>query len=231
MKSVILLSGKMRSGKNQLADFMKQSLEAKGRTVEMDLFAKGVKDGSKHDFQEVQKYLNNYSDKLKSLVRDVLDDMCNYASQWDVDMLPLRHRFNQIYSEIESLKIADENWYENKTEITRRLLQIYGTEIFRKRVEDNFWINQTKERVLNSKADFILITDVRFPNEIENMQSDKYELITVRVERKNDSINTVNEHESETALDNFTEFVYTVDNNGSLENLKQGAEIIIEELI
>jgi thymidylate kinase len=230
MKKILLISGKMRSGKNQLADYLKEVLEEKGKIVKTDLFAKGVKDGSKEDFQELQSYLNIYSQDLKALMRDVFDDICNYVGDRGFDLLPMRYRLNDVYNKIDSLKIADENWYENKTEITRRLLQIYGTEIFRKRVQDNYWIKQTKKRIIETKADYILVTDVRFPNEIENMYSDKYELFTVRVERKSDSTNTSNEHESEKALDDFKHFVYTVDNNGSLSDLKASAISIISDI-
>lgn len=226
-KICVLLSGKMRSGKNQLADYLKEILESKGKKVELDLFAKGVKDGSKEDFQELQRYLNQFTIDLKALTRNVFDDICNFVGDRGFDLLPMKYRIDEIYNKIDSLKIKDENWYEDKTEVTRRILQIYGTEIFRKRVQDNFWINQTKKRVIESKADIVLITDVRFPNEIEGMYSDNYELFTIRVDRKNESTNTVNEHDSETALDEYDNFVYRVDNNGSLTDLKDAAQSII----
>ena len=166
---------------------------------------------------------------IKKDVTLIFDDLSNCISSFGLDMLVFKNRLDEIYKRIDSLKIEDENWYENKTEITRRILQLYGTEIFRKRIDDNYWINQTKERVLNSKADFIIITDVRFPNEIEHMHSNEYELITVRVERNNVSDNPVNEHDSEKALDNYNEFCYFVNNSGTLQELKDSAKIITEE--
>lgn len=226
-KKLLLISGKLRSGKNQLADYLKEILESKGKKVELDLFAKGVKDGSKEDFQELQRYLNQFTIDLKALTRNVFDDICNFVGDRGFDLLPMKYRIDQIYDKIDTLRIKDDNWYEDKTEITRRILQIYGTEIFRKRVQDNFWIKQTKKRVIESKADIVLITDVRFPNEIEGMYSDNYELFTIRVDRKNESTNTVNEHDSETALDEYNHFVYRVDNNGSLTDLKDAAMSII----
>lgn len=229
-KKLLLISGKLRSGKNQLADYLKEILESKGKKVELDLFAKGVKDGSKEDFQELQRYLNQFTIDLKALTRNVFDDICNFVGDRGFDLLPMKYRIDQIYDKIDTLRIKDDNWYEDKTEITRRILQIYGTEIFRKRVQDNYWIKQTKKRVIDSKADIVLITDVRFPNEIEGMYSDNYELFTIRVDRKNESTNTVNEHDSETALDEYNHFVYRVDNNGSLIDLKDAAMSIISNI-
>lgn len=210
MKKVILISGKMRSGKNQFAEYLRDYLQNFG-IVKTDLFAKGVKDGAKEDFKELQTYLNNFVDSLLSDEYDIGDV--------------------KLIEKLKTLKISDDNWYEDKTEITRRLLQIYGTEIFRNRVDDDYWIKEVNYRLVNTNADYILLTDVRFINEIERLDNTYYESITIRINRNNDLNNSVNEHPSEKELDFYDKFNYTIDNNGSLDDLRLQAIRIADEII
>lgn len=210
MKNVILISGKMRSGKNQFAEYLKDYLQNFG-IVKTDLFAKGVKDGAREDFKELQIYLNNF-------VNELLSD------EYDIGDI-------KLIEKLKTLKISDDNWYEDKTEITRRLLQIYGTEIFRNRVDDDYWVKDVNHRLNYINADYILLTDVRFINEIEELNSINFNTITIRINRNTDLNNSVNEHPSEKELDFYDKFNYTIDNNGSLDDLKTKAIKIADEII
>ena len=63
-----------------------------------------------------------------------------------------------------------------------------------------------------------IITDVRFPNELEAIK-DRNGII-IRVDRYDLIYTTEDKHESEVALDNsYTEFDYTIDNNTGIGNL------------
>ena len=116
------------------------------------------------------------------------------------------------------------------------MLQIYGTEIFRNRVDDNWWVKQVFDRwcayfsnkeILNGAY---IVTDVRFPNEINYFSQLMCPLVTVRVNRT-DKDNVVNsEHFSEVALDEYANFDYVIDNNGTLEDLKKKAEEFCEKV-
>ena len=131
---------------------------------------------------------------------------------------------------IPELKTEDKNFYEEKTSLTRILLQIYGTNIIRDRIDKNYWINLIKERCLASKADVRIITDVRFPNEIDDIiDEDKYHTIPVRISRLIKREDGFYQHPSETALDTYPYFHYTIDNNGTLEDLKENAKLLIGE--
>lgn len=215
MKKLILISGKLQSGKNQFAQYLRQ--EFKSYKVSEDLFARSLKDWCKEDFSKLALVLDNLSELIKSkinLFSDNREHMLNPAI------------LNDIEKTIDQLKIKDHNWYEDKTEITRVILQLYGTDIFRKRVDDNFWVNKMKERVLDSKDDIILITDCRFPNEIEGMYDNNYETITIRIQRNINTQERIALHASETSLDNWSEWDYIVDNNSTLDSLKASAKVI-----
>lgn len=75
-----------------------------------------------------------------------------------------------------------------------------------------------------------VITDMRFPNELEAVKERGF---SIRVERPKDILEMgqimPKEHPSETALDN-AEFDYTIDNNGTIEELVEKVkEILIKE--
>lgn len=107
----------------------------------------------------------------------------------------------------------------------RKLLQKIGTDLFRNQLHPNTWVSSTFANYLN---DAWIITDVRFPNELQAIKDRNG--IVIRVNRNNSLFKSVI-HESETALDNY-EFDYIIDNNGTIEDLIiKVKEILIKENI
>ncbi len=110
-------------------------------------------------------------------------------------------------------RIAKEvfGWDGNKDEKGRKLLQIIGTDCGRA-YSQNIWINKFDEKfglLINSSK--IVITDVRFVNECEYIKSKGGIIINVT---RNTGV--LDSHLSETELDGYTGFDYTIDNNGSI---------------
>lgn len=117
----------------------------------------------------------------------------------------------------------------------RDLLQKLGTEAMRNGLHQNVWTNAlfSEYRPINPEAcqsmgnvlDYTacdwpnwIITDTRFPNELEAVKKRKG--ITIKIIR--DSGNTLGtQHVSETALDHVTDWDYVIDNTGTIEELKQ----------
>jgi len=227
----------MRTGKNQFAKYLQKAFEkkliiVKGEEyveqeyrpykISEDQFAKSLKDGCKTDFAKLSTVLESLSEQIKSkinLYTDTREHMIAPDALDDIDKT------------IDQLKIKDDNWYEDKTEITRVILQLYGTDIFRNRVDDNWWVKQMKDRVLASDSDIILITDTRFPNEIEGMYDDSYETVAIRIQRNINTQERIASHASETSLDTWTEWDYVVENNGALQHLKESAELVANSII
>lgn len=151
---IILISGKARSGKDTLANFMLENITKDNK--------KGI----------IIKYA------------DILKFICEKYFDWD----------------------------GNKDDKGRTLLQYVGTNIIRKNNADT-WVNCVIELVkgFGDKFDYVLISDVRFPNEIQRWEDEKFDYTTIRVYRINEdntefdnglSIEQKN-HSSETALDNY----------------------------
>ena len=123
----------------------------------------------------------------------------------------------------------------------RDFLQRIGTEAMRNGLHKNVWVNAlfsdykaTTIAVGSNEFDITekdvlpnwLITDTRFPNELEAVKH--HNGITIKVIR--DSGNTVGTlHSSETALDHYTNWDYVIDNNGSIEDLKAQIFSILEK--
>jgi len=111
----------------------------------------------------------------------------------------------------------------------RGLLQWYGTE-YRRTSNERYWIDKWLERTLSisdnhkNKPLFLVCTDVRFPNEYDCIE--KCGGLVYRVNRTS-SLPNVDEHLSETALDGH-HFDYTIQNDFSLEELKQHLRVVLQ---
>jgi len=224
MKYILLLSGKINSGKNQYAGYLKESFEEKGLVVKQDLYAGDLKRYSAEDFKLLGEILEHQINNIKATIGmyfDLTDKVSIDAQQSILDSLT-------------ELTFKEYNFYEDKTLITRTLLQIYGTNIARQRFDDQFWIKKLAERINNdNKSDVIIITDARFPNEIEDIHEfvDDCRIVPIRIERVLDRNDIINEHPSEIALDDYKFWEYIIDNNSSLEDFKSSSIYVSNDIL
>jgi len=113
----------------------------------------------------------------------------------------------------------------------RDLLQKLGTEAMRNGLHKNVWVNALfADYQFNIEEDeqvhYWIITDSRFPNELAAVK--EHNGIAIKVIR--DSGNTIGTtHTSETALDDYTDWDYVINNNGTLEELKTQVLSILEK--
>lgn len=143
---LILISGKAGHGKDTLAGFLKECMEADGKKV----------------------LITHYGDLLKYI--------CKQFFGWD----------------------------GQKDEKGRTLLQYVGTDIIREQ-KPNYWVDFIAGilRMFKDEWDYVLIPDVRFPNEIEGMK--EFNPKHIRIIRPGFNMLTKEQqkHPSETALDNY----------------------------
>ena len=115
-------------------------------------------------------------------------------------------------------------WWSHKFgyEVTPRLiLQKFGTEACRNGIADNIWIAALEKRIQG--YDDVVITDVRFPNEIAFVRS--VGGVIVRVKRGADPTpeELAKMHISETAWNDTTPD-YCIINEGTVEDLKNNVK-------
>ena len=119
----------------------------------------------------------------------------------------------------------------NKNSTLREVLQIVGTELLREGFNENIHVASTMANIKD--IDNVIITDCRFPNELEAVK--KRGGITIRVNRPCDicggsgyhkmscPVSKSGEHYSEIALDSAafddSTFDYEIDNNGTISEL------------
>ena len=122
----------------------------------------------------------------------------------------------------------------------RLMLQLLGTEAGREIIHPNIWVNalfadyksynilkepidgfREKFTILDSKYPNWIITDVRFPNEAQAIKDRGGILIRIEREDLNNFTKKFPDtvHESEIALDDYKDWDYVIDNNGSLKDL------------
>ena len=120
-------------------------------------------------------------------------------------------------------------WWSHKLgyEVTPRLiLQKFGTEACRNGIADNIWIAALEKRIHGYED--VVITDCRFPNEIDFIRSAGG--VIIRVKRGDDpSPEELSKmHISETAWNNYVPDL-TIHNEGSKDDLKENVKNILTQ--
>jgi hypothetical protein len=108
----------------------------------------------------------------------------------------------------------------------RQLAQTLGTEWGRQLHGENFWVNALAARVAKAKEDIILISDVRFPNEVEWLHRTGGFLVKVH----RPGVAAIEQHESEMHYHNFLPDIYLLNDAGK-DNLKEEALRALREAI
>ena len=117
------------------------------------------------------------------------------------------------------------------------MLQKLGTDLGRTN-NPNVWVNCVKEivKALQTEYDFVLIPDVRFPNEMD-WSDTPFFTFTIRVNRQNEDgtpyINHLTEeqkqHPSEVALDDYR-FNYEIYNQ-NINDINAAAQAILDDIL
>lgn len=186
----------------------------------------------------IADYLTNYHGFRRESFANTLKDAVAQVFGWDRTMLEGRTKQAREWREQ-----IDPWWAErlNMPNLTPRwVLQYWGTEVCRKGFHDDIWIASLENKLRNSKDD-IVISDCRFPNEIESIRKAGGIIVWVHrgelPEWYEDAIN-VNKGPngntrwalSKSSLDKFkihasetawvgTKFDHVFDNNGSIDDL------------
>ena len=166
-------------------------------------------------------------DSFAKSLKDAVASMFN----WDRDMLEGDTKSSRHWREQ-----PDKFWSEKfgKSVTPRWVLQYFGTEVMRQGMHDAIWVDSCLGRY---KGQNTVISDTRFPNEIKRIKENGGVILLVKRFKDPDWFTSYVEgnvepkgiHSSEYMWAK-SEFDYTIENNGSLENLNVRVDDIIRQL-
>ena len=255
--SILAISGRKSSGKDVVGKII-EYLTGESTVYPFDLNI----DYSHKSNWEVKKF----ADKLKDIIclligcsRDQLENESfkskELGEEWWYWYMERDGGYSPIILDYLTTTKKELKSYEGLELIKptpRFLLQFIGTNLFRNQLHPEIWVNslmneykpQWKEETkvywkerLSEYPNFI-ITDLRFPNEMEAVK--KKGGITIRVNRPCDicggsgyhkmscPVSKSGEHESETILDSAA-FDYVIENSGSIEELIEKVREILKK--
>ena len=250
---IISISGKIGSGKDTVGSIIQYLTETPNYNTK-NSYKKWLilKQFSRHNPNNWQ--IKKFADKLKdiacmmlSCTREQLEDQefkktvlgpewnFEWYVGWENEFLPMTvGKGNRKPNEFAG------GMYQYTV---REFLQKLGTEAMRNVIHENVWVNSlmcdykpdsyTRMSVtyIASKLPNWIITDTRFPNELEAVKAK--EGITINVIRdyalRGGPEDPKNQHPSETALDD-AKFDYEIVNDGTIEDLVEKVRLILIEL-
>lgn len=188
----------------------------------------------------VADYLVNFHEYRRESFADSLKDSVAAVFGWDRTLLEGRTKEAREWRE------QIDPWWAKRlampTLTPRWVLQYWGTEVCRKTFHDDIWIASLENKLRQSK-DNIVVSDVRFPNEVTAIKNlggmvlwikrgklpDWVETAKLAMDGDNNSINKMQElkiHSSEWAWIN-TNFDAEITNDGTIQNLYDGVQQVL----
>lgn len=225
MKYVYLVSGKATSGKDTFSTFLRDRYLNDNKRCDIIHFADQVKVDCIKDFSPITKYLNNYADYLTASIENIFNIKDLYKNPSNEILI------NNIISDIKKIKIDKPNFYSDKTVLSRLMMTVYGTDIVRTKAGDNYWVDIVKKKIEDYDGDCLIISDCRYLNEIDPFISNEdIKYIRVRIDKKVNIDPLTSNHSSETDLDNYECWDYEIDNNGTIDNLRDSSIAVYENV-
>lgn len=193
----------------------------------------------------VADYLVNFHEFRRESFASTLKDAVAAVFGWDRTMLEGRTKEAREWRE------QVDSWWAAKLDMPtltpRWVLQYWGTEVCRRAFHDDIWIASLENKLRHSR-DNIVISDCRFPNEIESLKRAGGNIVWVQRgtlpdwytdavsanQGNNVGLNAMKMrkiHASEWAWLG-SDFDVVIDNNGSIDDLyRQSASLVVSDKI
>lgn len=214
--TIIGVSGKIGSGKNYLSEQLIKELHKLGYSTTEASFAASLR--------------NELNRIIKTIKVDTIDGIEpeqiieNIHTIHKMDLTDAEELYIMLVHDVTEIDGLNSH---SRTESIRRALQFLGTDVRRKK-DNEYWVKEFHRTVPNS--DFILVTDVRFPNEADSVVANNGimirldvspEIILERIQSRDglkyssDALN----HPSELALDDYDKFDYVISDEYNIDDI------------
>ena len=224
---ILGVSGKKQSGKSTTGNFI-YSLYMLSASISEEVYINGYGQIVVSDLLGDRNYAGVFDptnkdekDYVKSKVFGKLDPIVriyNFADplkQLCVDILGLER--HQCYGTDEEKNEKVDCFWNDKQCTGREVMQIVGTDWFRT-MQPNVWAGASIRRIQKDKPNLAIITDCRFPNEVQAIKNAGGKVLRLSRNPHN------SDHISETILDennyNWNNFDYVIDNS-SMDLIEQ----------
>jgi len=192
----------------------------------------------------IADYLVGFHGYRRDSFAGTLKDAVAAVFGWDRELLEGRTPEARAWRE------QVDPWWANRLNMPnltpRWVLQYWGTEVCRKAFHDDIWIAALEAR-LSRRSDNTVISDVRFPNEIQSIRNAGGKIVWVRrgelpswygvalaannnppqPNASSEILRELGVHISETAWVG-TKFDYEIDNNGTIEELYANIKSLVQ---
>ena len=109
----------------------------------------------------------------------------------------------------------------------REILQFYGTDCMRA-IDNDVWVKALFKIIREKKFTDVIITDVRFPNEIYPIKEDGGYIVRVESSRSRTKNVHGKTHSSETSLNGCSDVDFNIINDGSFDELRASVKNVVE---
>lgn len=173
-KLVVEITGQMYSGKNYIGEKIFNYYYRKGKKVYGTSFASNLKSDVKFFFgiekDNIEKREINTAEDIESILVN------NFYTRY--------YLYPEAFREV-SIRLFDcvQRAYKGDTQAVREILQLYGTEVVRNNINQNYWVNSVVEDIRKADADVSIISDYRFANEdlTADFSKSDFEVVRIRV--------------------------------------------------
>jgi len=201
---------------------------------------------------KIIQYLTQHHDKINGLTFEEWDKKYSLDNGYTWQIKKFAEKLKIIASFLTGIPVNKWEDQEFKKEYMgdewgmtyREFLQYLGTDAMRNGLHSNVWVNSLfadykPPKMSEYHPSNWIITDLRFPNELEAVKQRNG--ITIKIEKackyckgtgyhkmSCDSI-LIPQHISETALDHITDWDYILKNNGTIKDLIEKIKIILKD--
>ena len=183
----------------------------------------------KMDLKEKQPKIYIVCGKARHGKDTIAEMIRNYYIENHYDVLNLQY---SSYIKEYAKKIS--NWDGSEETKPRELLQQLGTNVIRDKIDEAFFVKKIVDdiKVYSFFFDVLTISDARFKIEVDTPRDNFENVIIIRVNRPNFD-NGLTEaqkmHRTETDLDDYENYDYVIENDGTLEELKEKVHEILKQ--